>query len=501
MTEVAVRRCSACSMPVQDHSDRMCASCGADLEPAKGTPEPVAITTDEGDVGNETRTPQQVVPEPPPFSPPIEPSRPVHAVSDCQELQVEYNFSRVFMDGLQVPFQFRITPRQDHLANLFIEIRRDGNPVARDEPDEMLFAHRRLDIHMAYRPPPGLQGIISFEIYIGYESKNTKQVFKARPTHTIFRGFEKVASVISSLKIEINNNLKAEGAADNVIKQHMDGLEALRPKEDNPVTELAAIDIPACWNALNLHLCKRSSLEETDEDGIPPQPAAAKVSRLTLRCGNSIIQLLSGENIHIGKNRKCDVVARSVEQGKQNRRDSTISRHHCRIERRSGRSNVVDLGLYPDEGTEKPSACGTFLDGQRLSPGGRSNLPSDRAFTLSLSGSDKDPSAYVFEGYQQTRDTARHTPFQHLKNKPGHESFSLILRSHHAPITHIILWEAIACRNVKWSDTEAWICRAQHGYLWVEGKRKEWLTPGKTLYVGGDIVNVGSFHSWPDQEM
>ncbi len=539
MTETTVKRCPSCAMPIQDDADRMCSSCGADLTQPPAEPDRMYVPPDKCEAGSDLKTPEPMPAESSSAGSPVsaawdaakksigqaigltddkpesrigkpaahvaapaaEPPRPVQAVSDCEELQVEYNFSRVFMDGLHVPFQFRITPKQDKLANLFIEIRRDGNPVAREEPDEILCAHRRLDIHMAYRPPPGLQGIISFEIYIGYDNKKTRQVFKARPTHNIFRGFEKVGSVINSLKIEINNNLKAEGAADNVIKQHMDGLEALRPKEDNPVTELAAIDIPACWNNLNLHLCKQVALEDTDGDGIPAQPAGAHMARLTLRCGTHTVQLLSGETVHIGKNRKCDVVARSVERREQKSRDAAISRYHCRIERRSGRSMVIDLGYYPDEDTEKPSTCGTFLDGQRLPPGGRSALPTDRAFTLSLSGSDKDPSAYVFEGYQQTRDTARQTPFQHLKDKPDHESFSLVLRSSHAPITHVIVWEAIACRDLKWDNAEAWICRLQNGFLLVDGKRKEWLTHGKTLYMGGQIVDVTRYESWREQRI
>ncbi len=534
-----IRRCPACAMPTPD-GDRMCSSCGADLsqpdrapiampasaESATPLPKPplpaptdeassvdaaaktagaiwdkakqaIGLTTEQlpteastaardqaGD--DHTRAPQNQT------SPAIPP------VSDCKELRVEYNFSRVFMDGLHVPFQFRITPQESHLTNLFIEIRRNGNPVAREEPDEMLFAHRRLDIHMAYRPPPGLQGIISFEIYIGYDSRKTRQVFKARPTHTIFRGFEKVSAVISSLKIEINNNLKAEGAADNVIKQHMDGLEALRPKEDNPVTELAAIDIPACWNNLNLHLCKRNDLEEDDSDGIPAQPANAHFPYLTLRCGAQIVQLLSGDDIQIGKNRKCPIVARSGSSRKEKERDAAISRYHCRIERRGGRSSVVDLGYYPDQGTDKPSAYGTYLDGQRVQPGGSSPLPKDRAFTLTLAGSDQEPDAYVFEGYQQTRDKARHTPFKQLKHKADHQALSLVLRSRHVPVTHVILWEAVACRDLQWSDTDAWICRMQDGFLLVDGKQKEWLTHGKTLYIGGQIVDVGPHNSWSD---
>ncbi|MFH0909537.1 MAG: FHA domain-containing protein [bacterium] len=504
-----LRTCPSCRTP-RDAGDSFCSHCNAELPPVD--PSPPAVDPDtagsrptiggegisEPAVVEECSDPQPV-PEIPrrredprkedPVAPVLSPAMPSH----CPDLKILYDTGRVFVEGLYVPFHFKVTPRNEEITGLFIEIRRDREVIAREEPDELLTPGDEVQLYLGYTPPRGLGGHVDFKLYVGYKLGDEQRYFLARKRHTVFRAKEKVRSVIENLRIDLHNNLSGGHASENTVNQHLDGLEELCPKANDPAEEIKFIDLPALWEELVLHRSKYSSIGRPGHgcEGLrlaQPPPEAVH-ARLTLSWRGRHIHLLSDRAVQLGRNRQCDIVTR-MGSAKSEANDP-ISRLHCRIENMGDRCYVLDKG--PEQGSH--SAMGTYLNGRRVKEGGSAELPQSRAFTVSLaSPSVNDPSVFSLEGnVVLSGEHGAEQPACRDEGTPGHPACLVLRRSADSPEVFLLLWKHVHLKVVDPEFGSACICRRSGGFVLSQGGACEWLAPGTSVSAPAGEIRVREY--------
>ncbi|MEM7394115.1 MAG: FHA domain-containing protein, partial [Verrucomicrobiota bacterium] len=431
--------CPRCSTPV-DPEDRFCASCMAPLRQEPETFEP----SDS-------------------------------ALSACRDLSIDYNVSRVFLENISVPFEFKITVHEDGLSDIRIGLEADRIPGRLETLEECIDANEQYESYLAFQPPPGVWGIIPFKIYIGYRKDDEEHWYITRRKHEVFRAKEKARRVIDSLKIEMNADIE-KGQASDGITQRIDNLDALKPLEDDPAIELEGVKLPARWQRLGLKRCQEAperllQLPETPLP-LPPPPMDAHRTALTLHHGEQRIHLLSGDLIQIGKNRACEIVTRHFgPDGTANKDDNRkISRFHCRVHRDGNTCRLIDRAHNHVEGRTDPSQNGTWLNATRLSRGGDLALPPNQTFTLSLAN------AFDLEGRVEAEPDADGSP-----------GGLLFRRKDRVRETWVVVWSSIDLKRIDPGFAEGTIYRHQNGFVY---NQTQWLIPGMTWDTPAEPVQV-----------
>jgi len=322
--------------------------------------------------------------------------------SHCPDLDVRYNVNRIFVEGLVLPFEFRVTPGVEGITDLCLEIEaRKGHKIS-EHPPEYPVRGEEIHVPVAFQSPAGLHGKVPFRIYVGYKRNGTPHWFTATNSHKVFRAREKAQKVIDTLVLDLKNEAAQGHAGDIQIHQRIDNLEALRPREDNPAADLKNVDLPPAWAPLNLRRCRRKLDREAPglrKQALPAPPDAARQSGVTLSIGDCRVHFLAESKVTLGRSRDCDVVTRITRSDGREPRDPNlrIGRYHCRIEMDRRTCKVVDRAWYPDKKEDRTSTCGIFVDNHRVSPGGQT-FPANQKCTLSLTGPDaRDKNTFGFE--------------------------------------------------------------------------------------------------------
>jgi serine/threonine protein kinase len=113
---------------------------------------------------------------------------------------------------------------------------------------------------------------------------------------------------------------------------------------------------------------------------------AVRPQRLELRSADGArFFVMNQSSVRIGRNRNCDVVARSFSKsGHEIREESLmISQFHAQIDWNGAACRLRDGGTYPEKGWQ-PSTAGLWVNGQKLSSGGQLDLVADKDYTISL---------------------------------------------------------------------------------------------------------------------
>ncbi|MEI6515087.1 MAG: FHA domain-containing protein [bacterium] len=410
---------------------------------------------------------------------------------DGLDLEILYNVSRLFVEGLEMPFQFRITPLRGDVADLCIEIRRRQTVprgeilVARDEPAWICVQGKTMDNPVGFRPEPGSAGHVTFDIYIGYQSAGVRKWFTARKTHTIFQPKAQADSVVRELNIQFHNELSQGHAGDAQVHQTLHGIENLIHAKKDYVEDFRGVDVPELWVRLPLARCQYKPMTG-ERTGMGQPPAAAVQSRISLRGDSGTVHLLSGSRLTLGRNRENDLMTRvtladGTAPAKPNER---ISRYHGQIQLHDNRCTLVDKGWDPVAKVSKPSAMGLMLDNQVVPRGQSVNLPLDRAFTITLApaGQQQDD-VYVLNGRVWTCG-AIGGGAGCRKLYPAHEPAGLVLQARDKPQeAYVLLWAYLPLSRIFSHWGEGCICRAGDAFMLGADGRCEWLIPGHTVPV------------------
>ena len=182
------------------------------------------------------------------------------------------------------------------------------------------------------------------------------------------------------LAITIQNDIKAGNASDvNLSLNAVDSLNKIVEAAEDPYEALRTLAYGGKRAWTNVELC-----EANDAEPPPPAPALQLRSpeRLTLVCGDEVVQLLSDERVTFGRSRDTTIPIRICgADGRVDRglNEYNISRHHFAIER----SGVGDC-VVRDGGDKAPSAYGTRVADVPMAPQGTVLLDAGREVSLEV---------------------------------------------------------------------------------------------------------------------
>ncbi len=536
-------RCPTCGYPVED-GDNFCAN-GHDLAadpPGEGNPIGKAPETDEN---AETMRLDGIVQGLEPVaclevddriaakellgSTPIEtdmeldipPGGRASIGMGCSDFKVEYNVGRVFVEGHVFPFQFRLIPLQDHIEDLFLEIRRGGQLIAREEPDENLYRGLVLGIPIPFRPTSGVHGKIPFDLYMGYRLKGQGFVFKARQVHTVFPAQAPAQSVIHDLRVEYHNTMGPGNANDMQLDQRLRGLEALRPQVDDSAEKIIQkLDTTPIWKPLSMHAC---NYRHAPMNGLKPcrppsdsAPVAARCDRLVLQAGSHSVFVYSNPRLIMGRGGlqshitdNPDILTRirlrsgaedrtpiRGSDGKRHKISICISRFHGQIEADTWECLVHDKAWNPVEKRFQHSGRGTYLDATRIQPpGGSVRLPTDRLFSLTLAGpSVANEGVFGFTGMLYTAGRVRGDCRACACEGDPKALAGWVLQDQLCDLeAWACVWRALPLAAIDPSWGAGCLCRCGEGFLVRIENRCEWLVPGRPLVLPGLTLQVNPF--------
>ena len=518
------RTCPKCGWPVEP-GERFC-QCGAELESEghgmagatslpKGAKAHSARDTDEdGDtvifsgssnVGDLAAAdpPTTVIPPQPTTS--HEPQTTL--LSDCQDLLVEYNQARVFLTGFTSSFNFRITPRlgvDSTLEDLRLRVEATGflaEPLTYKSRLKEVRGGRPLpEINLGLEPERSGQDIPG-EVYLSYSKDGRRHVYVGSFLWDVYPPSESSASVIENLSVKIGDIVSTGDRAGDArtTVNFLDGLQD--SGRYSKAEELRKLKLPKAWNALPLGECDPGEFPCPPELGEPPFGARAATLTLETADGRLLHLLHPRGATQLGRNRRCDIVAREMDADgtiQNGPWQSRISRFHCRI-RKTGDECVI---LDGDD--SKSSGHGTWMNGVPVSKKGKT-VELDERFVLTLAGRRPgEPGVFSLDGRLWSCSAQGKCGMMlHSQCTPECPAALVLKRRDGVPETFFIVWQFCmgdVVGSVLPQDLGP-VCffRHKNAFGIRYGDREqcfEWLVPGKTLGVDGNIVKVKAYQQF-----
>lgn len=409
----------------------------------------------------------------------------VAQASDCQNLEVRYNNSCVFVLNMQSTFDFEIRPLADGVKNLFVEVRQSGHLIARETPMVLPRRGSPICFGLNYTPRNTHAGKVSFMIVVGYRLGGQPKVYAAYRTHTIYSGKEDPHRVCENLVVEVKNNIQQGHAGDVRVDQSFKDLrEALRQHNTIEIDKefLDLINSRPFWTSL--------ALAECSPDSVPGASAgAAHKQHLELReLDGTRISILTQNSVRIGRSRDCEILARVLDKsGLELRAESiSISQYHALIEWANDRCWLKDGGHYPKDGWRR-STGGVWVDGKRVPADGEFSFAPGREHRITLG----DPVGAPANRYELSARlwSARELPELNSSCQnvelPPHAPVCLVLRRLNGPG-----WVYLVLRShalLAWADSRcgaACVCLRQGALCLNDGQTCESLMPGRAVRVG-----------------
>jgi hypothetical protein len=484
--------CPSCSYPLEAEA-RCCVKCGAELPAAAATESavPASELSPELQAFADYSRDGLIDDVIPARSASRSTVSSASRVSQCEDLHIQYNTARIFVEGMILPFDFKITPRVDEITDICIEIRCSDYARVSDEPPEEPTKDFIMPVHLAFRAPKGLPGgLLPFEIYVGYRKAGKQAWFVTRQVHTVHAAGENAGRAIENVQIEIQNHIEQGHATDLHLNQDMsEYLAQLKANHlDTSVEQLARIDLPEVWTTLTMIRCRKQSWQERifppSRQSTPPTEACR--TRLTLRREQVKWHLLSETSLVLGMHRTSDIVTRF--RGNLFSLSKFISRSHCRIERTGTSWRVLDGNYNTNLRSLKPSLRGTFLDGRPLDVDEGAELVPGQMHTITLGPSESgsyppfqlDLDVLAWEDIRTDERMLLDESGRYAQTPPA-----LIIRSPFIPDEiFVLLWHILPLRRLD-SRLHSLCCvrRTEAYQLCGAGCDCTWLTPGENVHL------------------
>ena len=505
-------QCPHCEIDLNDHPGGVfCLHCGGELGSIAGgqaeQPQPPGRDPDP------TTSTDIISPVPGAVEPEAsrrEREKKRRRVSKCKDLDVQYNVSRIFVDGVVMSFDFQITPLKDGLTDLCVEVRvrdqqRNKDCHVRECVPEIPEKDEVLDACINFLSPPGMKGRISFSLYISYRLDEETRWFVAHPKHWVFPAREKAQVVFDKLSIDLSTTIQQGHASDIQVQQRQHRLDDLTDAfvhDDDTAEKLTTIDLPEVWELLPLNRCKPPADGRDGRVSGPsklPGPAEpARRRRLTLELAGHQLHFITGQRVQLGRKRGNDIIVRTGRELAGESSESRISRCHCRIEQKGGQVFVTDKASEGSGHPERASSWGIFVDGERVDPGRSFALQQGKAALLVLGGDDStDPHTVGFEARVVAIDPAERVAAElpAVSDSAGADGL-LLRRLDNVPESYAIVW---GCLPVKLFDPhwgEGWMIRDRDAFAWQNGASRTWLMEGEELQLGNGVGTVHEFSQW-----
>jgi len=482
---MALIECPTCEKMTEEGC--FCEKCGAELPlslsdaPAQ---EQDGVEDDLLDLGNETIGMDSTIYISPQIKTVVAAEHEPLPVDSHQFLQVEYDKSRVFVVGQTMNFRFSLTPLVEGMSDVFVAVAFEGRGQ-KVEVNQLGWipckGDRRELRNINFAAPEA--GSMGFSFYFGFLKDEIQYVFEADGEHKVWPAHARAQDVVRNIEINIQNSGHAVDFQFDGIKEKLSSNETLEAVIDQ------LHSMPPVWSGLQLYKStwrpprtRKKKAQKLFPVALDMDiPFSARTDKLTLRTNSRTIHLLSGTQIHCGKNRNNDIVTRLFQNGTATRELNTkISRYHCIIERDGKNCYVINRGDYPNAGSQA-SAFGLFLDGKNIPSMGRKKLDLQESSTLSLAGSDcLEPGVFSFElePWKCSSSMRRNCTRDCERRKTA----SLVLRRRDAvPETYIALWECFLLGEADPDFDGIVVWREENGFGYATADADGWLQPGITI--------------------
>ncbi len=502
-----------------------CEKCGQSLDGAvESAPEQVtapaaaaaaADQADQTDRSDRTESPAGAVSgeDTPPAGPSLADSAPVPPapVSDASPsfsadptcpIELRYNLSQVFMEGVPQPFTFEVIARSGDIRNLRVYVVSRDPTLAWHGKSGSIKAlkkgGRSRRISVAYQPDTN--GILPFVLYVTFDCGENSVTLETDDQNVqIYPPGARAGQVLRELQVTFHNEISGGHAADIQVRNGAEQLGALsRQLDDNDqlsnhikrIAETGAMKRLELFESLWTPEALPTSGEHAPR--LPRRPQDAVCDRLTLCLGDRHIQLIAGEeDILIGRERggenPCHIVTRAfAANGKQDsQRSRWISRRHARLNCRDGGVSVAPAAA------SHRSTPKLHVDGTASTPDSPVTLPEREPVTLALAPGDDghEPALVLQTRLWPCTGNLHPTLCRDCPGRPGNDPACLSLeRSDEVPESYLVLWHCAPLHALHDDLEGVTVFRRQNAFAVAWKDRLDWLVPGRTFPTpAGDL--------------
>jgi hypothetical protein len=304
---------------------------------------------------------------------------------------LEFNRSRVFLQGYASTFNIRVTPlsgQAERAKEIRLTLDVCGEKIVKRLPSA---PSRARQIHFNHCPQYAGQDM-GTDVELTYELDGRRHTWVGGFLWDCYPPEEAPNKVIDKLVVDFSGANLAHGdvyagdTANNI--RILENFKAHRGADR--AQELKSLKLDAVWQRIEMDamLCPM-------EVKAPGRPQA-RVDRCSLALGGRCIVLLAPGRRRIGRSRGNDAVIRVLGAlGETDRNASkSISKVHCTVDCEERRFRLTDGGEVDDGGWWKVSSNGVTLDGRSLIGG--VDLPVDRTVRVCL-GKERSGNMFACE--------------------------------------------------------------------------------------------------------
>lgn len=476
-----------------------CDVCGGELAP--GASDTVELEpTDTGVADQPSRTPDAApTGNPEPANPENEGAR-----SAGHPVRAYYNISTVLMQGMRQVLAFRIEVVRDDLAFVQIFVEEQGGGVS-----PWVGASRKLR-----NPRPGRMrelgiqvhplnyGQRSYVVYVRYRAKGETVTLETDElTHDVLPHGSSAAEAMRSLNLTFHNDVQNSGnAAEVVVRGAGENVREVVGSLDPDVRiadHMRQLNRNKKFERLALFRSGWCGMPgETGQRGLTPPalPEAAIAQRLTLTCGDRIVQVVGGrQGGSFGRSRKENLVSLRcfTEQGILLRDQSlAISACHFSVQ-------FDDRGVWISDGPpgRRGSTGGTWLNGEGVASESCARLRVGAPAKIELCRERSGGAVCTLEATVLPCSGNAHGDESGCRECDGRGA--LVLRRQ-APVPEC--YAVIAgCLSLDKADERGrgWtIYRTRRAFLAAGDGKTLWLKPGVRFQANGYEWRVDSFHQF-----
>lgn len=444
-------------------------------------------------------------------SAPVPPPAPAayNTSTACKYLAVEYDRRQIFVENMPAILRFRLMPLVSGLKDMRIWVECqafNGASVVREK--RLHWLSPEMNRKREFRFPIELPnyGAHCCVLHFGFSIGNDRFVFDADEEMVVYPRESDAAEVLRNLTVNINNDIKTGHAADVNVKHSVNEIEGLtrmlRPNASiievldrlkNGMAAYCMLEIYGSTWTPDEHRSGSSSAIPKPPAGSPPRKAV--IDRLTLVVGDQQLQLVSGDEIPLGRSRDNTIITRIFDaKGKMPRNSNLeISGRHCRLTRRHG-------ALFLDDGS--PTKCsqqGTYLDGNPVDYGRSVAIdPNPLSLMLSLAAIEehrKDVFALHLTPWRCEPRMRRHCR-EALCSGDRDVAALIMRRRDNAPECYLALWACCPLKLIfpELEDLTLW--RKENAFAWGNASKNGWLIPGMEVKAGNRTIGVTQWQQY-----
>ncbi|MEX0321470.1 MAG: FHA domain-containing protein [Puniceicoccaceae bacterium] len=306
--------------------------------------------------------------------------------SECPDFVVEFNDAREFVEGRHSSFNFKISPHSSRVYDCK-EIELSINCDLFAQKSQKVFGGRwvrPVDISIGCNPSES--GIdIPMDVTLSYRKYGKRLCYSASVLWTCYPAED------SSRKMFDNLNINVEGVSSDLASdQNVNILSNMKmPQGVGSAEQMRRMkETGKNWIPVYLREMVGSGVRE-----IPAAPVGANVDCLTLIFRDYRLHLLAMEKVSIGRHGSNTLATRILEEippGTKSDPNRRISRYHATIRRQRNGLELMDGGNASAFDRRKPSAGGTYLNGERLDSNKPVIIPNGHKGNVSLSNPDPE---------------------------------------------------------------------------------------------------------------